>query len=186
MHTSPSFSKSKKRLLYPLLPISLVGWESKGTPCDMPTSKSTWVLSFRIFYIISTIFRSKCMYTSTASMCYILQKIKKTLGYVSGARSRKCYFNMKCLTFSRTKRGRAMEARLHTAVSSGLENSTISVHKLEDLIVPRFCWLLFLLHASWDRHTQSIRSHKCSQIPNNKVFSFCITWLLPLQITRWA
>jgi hypothetical protein len=44
----------------------------------MPTSKSTWVLSFRIFYIISTILRSKCMYTSTASMCYILQKIKNT------------------------------------------------------------------------------------------------------------
>jgi hypothetical protein len=46
--------------------------------------------------------------------------------------------------------------------------------------------LLFLLHASWDRHTQSMRSHNCPQIPNNKVFSFCIAWLLPLQITRWA
>jgi hypothetical protein len=32
-----------------------------------------------------------------------------------------------------------MEARLHTAVSSGLVYSTISVHRLEHLMVPRFC-----------------------------------------------
>ena len=32
-------------------------------------------------------------------------------------------------SYSRTKRGRAMEARLHTAVSSSLENSMISVDK---------------------------------------------------------
>jgi hypothetical protein len=51
-------------------------------------------------------------------------------------------------TFSLTKRGKAIDARLQTAVSSGLVNSIISVHKFEDLIVPRFCWLLFLLHVS--------------------------------------
>lgn len=51
-------------------------------------------------------------------------------------------------TFSLAKRGKAIDARLHTAVSEGLEYSIISVHKLEDLIVPRFCWLLFLLQAS--------------------------------------
>ncbi len=50
--------------------------------------------------------------------------------------------------FSRTKRGRAMEARLHTAVSSGAVYSTISVHRLEHLIVPKFCWLDLALHAS--------------------------------------
>lgn len=33
-----------------------------------------------------------------------------------------------------------MDARLQTAVSSGEEYSTISVHKLEDLIVPKFFW----------------------------------------------
>ena len=37
--------------------------------------------------------------------------------------------------------GRASDARLHTAVSSGDEYSMISVHRLEDLIVPRFFWL---------------------------------------------
>ena len=42
----------------------------------------------------------------------------------------------------------AMEARLHTAVSSLLVYSTISVHRLEDLIVPKFCWLDLPLHAS--------------------------------------
>ena len=31
-----------------------------------------------------------------------------------------------------------MDARLHTAVSSGLVNSMISVHRLEHLMVPRF------------------------------------------------
>jgi len=37
---------------------------------------------------------------------------------------------------SRTKRGSAMDARLHTAVSSGLVYSRISVHRLLHLIVP--------------------------------------------------
>lgn len=39
------------------------------------------------------------------------------------------------------KAGRAKEAKLQTATSSGAEYSMISVHKLEDLIVPKFCWL---------------------------------------------
>lgn len=43
------------------------------------------------------------------------------------------------LTFSLTNRGKAIEARLHTAVSVGLVYSMISVHKLEDFMVPRFC-----------------------------------------------
>jgi hypothetical protein len=51
-------------------------------------------------------------------------------------------------TFSLTKRGKAIDARLQTAVSVGLVYSIISVHKFEDLIVPKFCWLLFLLHVS--------------------------------------
>jgi len=51
-------------------------------------------------------------------------------------------------TFSLTNRGSAMDARLHTAVSVGLEYSITSVHKFEDLIVPKFCWLLFLLQVS--------------------------------------
>ena len=40
-----------------------------------------------------------------------------------------------------TKRGSATDARLHTATSSGEVNSTISVHRLEQRMVPRFCWL---------------------------------------------
>ena len=32
-----------------------------------------------------------------------------------------------------------IDAKLHTAVSSELVYSIISVHKLDDLIVPRFC-----------------------------------------------
>ena len=36
-----------------------------------------------------------------------------------------------------------MEAKLQTATSSGAEYSMISVHRLDDLIVPRFCWLDF-------------------------------------------
>jgi hypothetical protein len=39
------------------------------------------------------------------------------------------------------KLGRAMDARLQTAVSSGAEYSMISVQRLDDLIVPRFFWL---------------------------------------------
>ncbi len=59
-------------------------------------------------------------------------------------------------TFSRTNRGSAKEAKLQTAVSSGLVNSTISVQRFEDFIVPKFCWLLFLLHASWCQSPNSI------------------------------
>lgn len=58
-------------------------------------------------------------------------------------------------TFSLTYRGRAIDARLHTAVSVGLVYSIISVHKLEDLIVPRFCWLLFLLQESCDNRQKN-------------------------------
>ena len=43
-------------------------------------------------------------------------------------------------TPSVTKRGSAIEARLQTATSSGEVNSTISVHKFEHRMVPRFCW----------------------------------------------
>jgi len=57
-------------------------------------------------------------------------------------------------TFSLTNRGRAIDARLHTAVSVGLVYSIISVHKFEDLMVPRFCWLLFLLQVSWKNHQE--------------------------------
>lgn len=39
--------------------------------------------------------------------------------------------------------GSAKEAKLQTATSSGAEYSIISVHKLEDLMVPKFCWLDF-------------------------------------------
>lgn len=52
------------------------------------------------------------------------------------------------VTFSLTYRGRAIDARLHTAVSVGLVYSIISVHKLDDFMVPKFCWLLFLLQES--------------------------------------
>jgi hypothetical protein len=49
---------------------------------------------------------------------------------------------------SRTKRGSAMEARLQTAVSSGEVYSTISVHRLELRMVPRFCWFDLRLQVS--------------------------------------
>ncbi len=49
---------------------------------------------------------------------------------------------------SPTNIGSPTEARLHTATSSGAVYSTISVHRLEQLMVPRFCWLLLRLHAS--------------------------------------
>ena len=47
-----------------------------------------------------------------------------------------------------TNIGRAIEARLQTAISSLDVYSKISVHKFEDLIVPKFFWLDFLLQAS--------------------------------------
>ena len=45
-------------------------------------------------------------------------------------------------------RGSAIDARLQPAVSSGAVYSTISVHRLEHLMVPRFCWLLLRLQWS--------------------------------------
>ena len=39
------------------------------------------------------------------------------------------------------KVGKARDARLQTAVSSGEEYSMISVQRFDDLIVPRFFWL---------------------------------------------
>ena len=41
-----------------------------------------------------------------------------------------------------------MEAKLQTAVSSFSEYSTISAHRLEDLITPIFFWLDLVLTAS--------------------------------------
>ena len=41
-----------------------------------------------------------------------------------------------------------MEAKLHTATSSGEVYSMISVHKLEERMVPKFCWLDLPLAAS--------------------------------------
>lgn len=52
--------------------------------------------------------------------------------FVTSKRALKSYF------LSQTKRLSAMEARLHTATSSGEVYSTISVHRLLHLIVPRF------------------------------------------------
>mmetsp|Transcript_39604 Transcript_39604/g.88625 ORF Transcript_39604/g.88625 Transcript_39604/m.88625 type:complete len:212 (+) Transcript_39604:1118-1753(+) len=47
-----------------------------------------------------------------------------------------------------TKLGRVSEARLQTAASEAEVNCTISVHRFEHVMVPRFCWLDLLLHAS--------------------------------------
>lgn len=44
--------------------------------------------------------------------------------------------------------GRAMEAKLQTADSSGLVYSMISVQRLLHLMVPRFCWLDLRLQLS--------------------------------------
>ena len=49
---------------------------------------------------------------------------------------------------STTMAVRLIEAKLQTATSSGDVYSTISVHKLLDLIVPRCFWLLLPLQAS--------------------------------------
>ena len=43
--------------------------------------------------------------------------------------------------WSLTQSDRDTEASVHTAVSSGDVYSTISQHKLEPRIVPKFCWL---------------------------------------------
>lgn len=72
-------------------------------------------------------------------------------------------------TISLTYRGRAIDARLHTAVSVGLEYSIISVHKFEDLMVPRFCWLLFLLHVSWEKENPIHHANSKTQIEEKKV-----------------
>jgi hypothetical protein len=47
-----------------------------------------------------------------------------------------------------TNLGNEIEAKLQTATSSGAVYSTISVHKLEHVIVPRFFWLDFSLQES--------------------------------------
>jgi len=47
-----------------------------------------------------------------------------------------------------TKWRRLMDARLHTATSSGAEYWITSVHRLLERIVPRFFWFDLLLHAS--------------------------------------
>ncbi|KAH3677659.1 hypothetical protein OGATHE_000313 [Ogataea polymorpha] len=52
------------------------------------------------------------------------------------------------LSSDSTKAGRAIDAKLHTATSSGDEYSTISQHKLDDLMIPRFFWLVLELQAS--------------------------------------
>src|SRR3569833_3332306 len=44
--------------------------------------------------------------------------------------------------------GSASEAKLQTATSSGAQYSTISVHRLELRMVPRFFWLLLRLQWS--------------------------------------
>ena len=44
--------------------------------------------------------------------------------------------------------GSAIDARLHTADSSGLLYSIISVQRLLHLMVPRFCWLDLRLQVS--------------------------------------
>ena len=44
--------------------------------------------------------------------------------------------------------GKAIEARLQTAISSSDVYSKISVHKFEDLIVPKFFWFDFLFAES--------------------------------------
>ena len=44
--------------------------------------------------------------------------------------------------------GRAIDAKLQTAVSPGEVNSMISVQRLLDLMVPKFCWFDLALHAS--------------------------------------
>lgn len=70
--------------------------------------------------------------------------------YIEWQRERKFKKTSLPLTFSLTNLGKAIDARLHTAVSVGLVYSMISVHKLDDFMVPRFCWLLFLLHESYN------------------------------------
>ena len=55
---------------------------------------------------------------------------------------------LKSKASSTTMAVRLMEARLQTATSSGEVYSTISVHKLLDLMVPRCFWFDLPLQAS--------------------------------------
>lgn len=57
-------------------------------------------------------------------------------------------------------------AKLHTATSSGEVYSMISLHKLEQWMVPKFCWLDLRLAWSWNsinsttnKTLQNIRKH---------------------------
>lgn len=61
----------------------------------------------------------------------------------------------------RTKAGRAIEARLQTATSSGAEYSIISVQRLEHLIVPRFFWFDLAARDLWDWESlkEKIKAH---------------------------
>lgn len=57
------------------------------------------------------------------------------------------------------KAGRAIEAKLQTATSSGAEYSMISVHRLELLIVPRLRWFDLAVHkVSDDLGVQSMET----------------------------
>lgn len=47
-----------------------------------------------------------------------------------------------------TYAGSASDAKLHTATSSAEVYCTTSVQRFEQRMVPKFCWLLFWLHAS--------------------------------------
>jgi hypothetical protein len=65
-----------------------------------------------------------------------------------------------------------MDAKLQTAVSVGLENSIISVQRFEDLMVPRFCWLLFLLQESWRGQKKKESRNQSKILSNNEMFVF--------------
>jgi hypothetical protein len=58
------------------------------------------------------------------------------------------FIKSKVLDLILTNLGNEIEAKLQTATSSGAVYSTISVHKLEHVIVPRFFWLDFSLQES--------------------------------------
>merc|ERR1719181_856563 len=70
-----------------------------------------------------------------------------------------------------------MEARLQTAISSLSVYSMISVHRLDDLMVPRFYWLDLLLHASL-KHMYGVPVSICDSRMWNQ--SFCA-----LMVPRW-
>merc|ERR1719330_1921884 len=73
------------------------------------------------------------------------------------------------LPSSFTNAGNAIEAKLHTATSSDEVYSMISVHRFEQWIVPKFCWLdlrfawsLYSMYgvpvSIWD---SKMRNHSC-------------------------